>query len=248
MVIGMKQIKYVWLLSLLSILACNKQDAPDCFKSTGAIVERGELRLVNASFNSIEVRQNIQLKLVQDTFNFVLISAGKNLIPKISTEIQGENLIIKNNNRCNWVRTYEAVPTVEVHFKSLRYLRCFGFGKVWARDTIRGHALDILHYGASQLDLPLHYYSLFYDGDQVGTATLSGRLNILYYSSQKFNQLHAPLLQTLHFEGLHKSERDASIHCTESLTVQMENTGNVLVSGNPIISVSGKGKGKVLLK
>ena len=244
----MKGLSHISLLFLLVALACNKQDAPDCFKSAGFTNEIGQLRLEHAVFNSVEVRQNIRLHLVQDTINYLLVRAGRNLLPKISTEVQGQNLIIKNDNRCNWVRSYDNVPEVEVHFKELRYLRCFGFGDVTASDTIRGHALDILHYGASKLLLPLQYFSLFYDGDQVGTATLSGSLYILYYSSQKFNRLNGTFLHTQYFEGIHNSERDAEIVCSDWLSVKIENKGNLYITGKPRLHVRGRGPGKALFR
>ena len=74
----------------------------DCFKSTGKIVD--EYRAVQ-QFNEIQVMNNINLFITYDTIQEIRVEAGKNLVNLIKTDVNNNRLIIKNNNKCNWIRS-----------------------------------------------------------------------------------------------------------------------------------------------
>lgn len=246
--VALKRHIFNCLAMCLLLSSCNQTDAPDCLKSAGKQLERPRIIHFKNDFNSIEVRQNIAVRLVPDTACFVLLYGRENILAKLRVQLQGQNLIIQNDNTCNWVRSYQHVPMAEVHVTSLRALRLFGYGPVQSVDTLKGHALDVLHYGATPLDLKLSYYSLFYDGDHVATARLSGNLQVLYFSTQKLNQLAGKELYTRVAQGTHKSERDAIFNCSDTLRVNMLNTGNLIVaSGTPVVQQQGKGPGSVIM-
>jgi hypothetical protein len=68
----------------VTLLACNKEDAPDCFQHAGDYkTERRDI----TSFDLIELRDYIGLELHDTDVYFIEITAPENLIPDISTEI-----------------------------------------------------------------------------------------------------------------------------------------------------------------
>src|SRR3972149_5567093 len=101
----MKGLLNFWLvIGMFPLASACKKDKPDCFKSTGDLVR--EQREVG-DFSSMEVYNNVNVVISQDTLNQVIIEAGENLLEEITTEINGATLVIRNNNKCNWVRSYK---------------------------------------------------------------------------------------------------------------------------------------------
>ena len=97
------------------IISCKKENMGDCFKSTGDIsIEYRTL----AAFDTIQSHDNISVFLTTDTFFEVKVEAGENLIPLITTEVKDNKLIIKNDNTCNWVRSFTTPVNVHITMPS----------------------------------------------------------------------------------------------------------------------------------
>ena len=95
---------------LLLILTGCQQDEGVCIKSTGKVITREQLTL---PFHYIEVYDNINLILTQDTsLSSIKVEAGENLIDGISTEIDNGRLILRNQNNCNWLRSFDVPVNV----------------------------------------------------------------------------------------------------------------------------------------
>jgi hypothetical protein len=131
------KIKYT-ILSLLIFVAllvssCQKANRLDCIKRTGSITTENR---VLGSFSIIEVYDNVQVFLIQDTSNFVLIKAGENLLSNITTNIEGQTLVIKNKNKCNFTRSYKYQIEIYIHFKKLDELIYRGTGPITSLNTL----------------------------------------------------------------------------------------------------------------
>ncbi len=108
-----KNLKYLFFTFSLLFISCDKEEAWDCIKSTGEITT--ETRILE-NFNKIVLYDNINLWMIQDSTAYIEITAGKNLIPKISIEIENGILIIKNENKYNWLRSYKYSIDVYLHY------------------------------------------------------------------------------------------------------------------------------------
>lgn len=129
----MKSIFLTLLFGCLGMMACKKNNRFDCFKRTGVI--SAETRLL-ADFYIIDVYNNMNVFLIQDTINYVAIKAGSNLLSNIETSIEGTKLTIKNNNKCNFTRSYKQDIEVYIHFKKLDELIYQGTGPVTSINAI----------------------------------------------------------------------------------------------------------------
>ena len=94
----------VLLIYMLLNEGCKKAGVCDCFKGTGEIsTEERQL----PTFTSVYVEDNVNLIFVEDTVQKVIVEAGKNLLKNIKTEMIGDQLQIRNINKCNFVRKYD---------------------------------------------------------------------------------------------------------------------------------------------
>ncbi len=122
----------LWIL-IVFFASCKKENRFDCVKRTGEI--QTEKRVI-ADFSEIEVFDNMQLFLVQDTLNYAEIKAGKNLLKNIEMMIVGQKLILKNNNKCNFTRSYKNGIQIHLHFKKLNELLYKGTGPITSINAI----------------------------------------------------------------------------------------------------------------
>src|SRR6187402_160202 len=66
---------------------------------------------------------NADVIIHPDTVNRIRVTCGSNLIGKIETEITDGILRIRNNNHCNWVRSFDPYIKVEVWTNDLIQIR-----------------------------------------------------------------------------------------------------------------------------
>ena len=65
---------------VLTFCSCNKENAPDCFKTAGEV--QTETRYLG-SFTKLELNSNLKYELVDTNFCGIEITGPKNLLPKI---------------------------------------------------------------------------------------------------------------------------------------------------------------------
>ncbi|QLG47194.1 DUF2807 domain-containing protein [Costertonia aggregata] len=99
--------KYILLLLLLS---CNSEKAPDCFQNAGEII-RDEVEVPN--FSRITVFEKVALIIKQGDTQKVEIETGEFLRGEVSAVVEGDRLIVRNENGCNLFREY-GITTVYV--------------------------------------------------------------------------------------------------------------------------------------
>ena len=90
------QIKLLLIINLLFLFGCKK--SCDCLKSAGSITT--ELRSLS-TINSINIKNNVDVKIHYGTEYKLAVRGGSNLLEKIETRIENGTLYIRNNNKCN---------------------------------------------------------------------------------------------------------------------------------------------------
>src|SRR5688572_21323703 len=93
----LKKCGFVFLCVAL-LISCKKNG---CFENAGSIQksERPATR-----FNTIDIKDNINLVLTQDTINKIFVEAGEFISSNIKTEIANNVLAISNEASCKWLR------------------------------------------------------------------------------------------------------------------------------------------------
>lgn len=97
----MKPFAFYWALFFL--MACNKENAPDCFQNAGEIVRR---EVVVPDFDKITAFENVNLIVKQGGIQKVEIETGEFLFDEVSATVDGDRLMLRNANGCNLFREY----------------------------------------------------------------------------------------------------------------------------------------------
>ena len=101
--------KNCFILILISLLGCNSENANDCFQSVGSIVET---TFPVSGFTKIRIEGEVSLIIKQGAIEEVVVETGENLFSDVSVTIQGETLVIRDSNFCNFVRDYGITKAV----------------------------------------------------------------------------------------------------------------------------------------
>lgn len=121
------------LLFLSTMISCNKENAPDCFQTAGSYTTvKRELE----SFNSIELNDYMQIELYDTNAYFVEITAPRNLIPDIRTDVNASQLKIDNKNTCNFVRSFKNKITVRIYAPDFADIQNKSTGDITSINTI----------------------------------------------------------------------------------------------------------------
>lgn len=97
-----KRVSILHLLVLL-LISCDSENFNDCFQSAGTI----EQNIVEVPFfREIRIEDDVTLYLKQGIEQKVIIETGSNLRNDVTSVVENGILVIKDHNRCNFVRDF----------------------------------------------------------------------------------------------------------------------------------------------
>jgi hypothetical protein len=239
---------FIAVLPLLSILltGCEKDEGA-CVSSTGKVIIQERPAQY---FQTVEVYDNINLILTQDiAASRIMVEAGKNLMEGIITEIDSGRLVIRNNNRCNWLRSFEIPINVYLTFPDLDTIIFRAAGNItcsnaWTNESV---CLDVIE-GAGNIDLKLQVYRSFILV-RYGTTSinLEGFSQVSTLISHGFGPLHAENLISKFTYVSTRSPNDLFVYSSVEMAVEIGNIGNVYYRGDPaVITTNIYGEGKLI--
>ncbi len=115
-----RMMQYAVLLSIACFLfSCNSENAPDCLQNDGKLIRQ---EVVLASFDKITVFEKVALVLKEGPVQKVEIETGEFLINEVTATIDGDRLIVRNDNGCNLFRDY-GITTVYVTSPNITTIR-----------------------------------------------------------------------------------------------------------------------------
>lgn len=164
----MKRSAIVVLYFLASLLATS---CSEVFTNGEPVTEH---RNLGQRFETICIYNNVNVKLVNSDRQGIELTCPENLIEKVTTEVKGDSLIIKNENDFNWLRSYDYSIDLTVYYDSIREITFASIGDLCCTDSIRG-------YGMTSIDtIPLEIDTTGIDTTHVGIDT------IITHTSQRF--------------------------------------------------------------
>lgn len=241
----MKKI-FASILILTVLFSCKKENQCDCLKGTGQITN--EIRNIEP-FTSIELSHNINLIIKQDTTYSCIVEAGENLLPLIKTTVVDGKLIIANENRCNWMRSFKKDINVYLSLRKINTIEYRGSGNINCSDTLildslrfdswdgSGKAMFLLHTKSSQFNL------------HTGPADLevSGFSGVSYLYSAGNGKVDLSNLNTGYTFLTSKSTNNTYVSATKELYVWIDYVGDVYYKGSPyLIDTIYTGSGRLL--
>lgn len=246
-----KSLRSIFILSLACLCyltGCNSPDAPDCLKSAGS--NQREIRSIHDSIQGIALFQEINLHLVPDTTSYLEVEAPKNLLPKIRTERQGQNLHISNENTCNWVRQYGKAITVHYHFRvPPSKITQKGFGQITAEDTlVCDSAFRLYLEGQSNVNLPIRSPNFFLECKLLADVKLQGKVGYGLFLVKDRCRVQARQMEINYARVIHQSERDVHLSVRDYMEAIIDLTGNLYYWGEPGTEIAYNSSGKVIQK
>ncbi|MEI6122946.1 MAG: head GIN domain-containing protein [Bacteroidota bacterium] len=220
------------ILVLFTIASCKKENACDCFKSTGKIVT--EQRQVS-NFSSIFVSDNVNLYLTQDALFSVKVEAGEHLISLITTELKNDTLFLENHNKCNWTRSYKPKVNVYISLPQLVFIQNSGCGIITTSNTFTGDSLRFYSINASgdltlNLDVKKCYITIHTGCLNITTTGIADYLDV-YYNGD--GMIHCENLLTQQAMVNSKSTGNIYVNVTDKLYYNISYDGDIYYTGNP---------------
>lgn len=216
----------------LILAGCGK-DGGVCISSTGKIItqDRG-----SEPFTTISVYDNINLILTQDPYvNRIVVEAGENLIDGITTKIDSGKLVLRNENSCDWLRSFKVPVNVYLNFTRLDSLTFQAAGNVTCTNDWSNHSVYVeVIEGSGHLDLKIQAYRTFFfipNGTTLITAT--GISEVTTVISSSFGPVHAEDLASKFTYISTHSPNDIFVSSSIDLQVEIGNIGNVYYRGDP---------------
>lgn len=162
----------------LIVLGCEKQEDRSCFKSVGGA---SSIEISLEEFNKIYMGPHIKYVLIQSDEEKVVIEGGKNLLNFIETSVVDKKLSITNNNKCNWLRSYDKVVTVYIYVKDIINIEFEGTHEVTCYNVLDVTDLSLtIRDGAGAFNLNVNGNSLHATITHGwGNFKLSGNVNYL---------------------------------------------------------------------
>ena len=254
-------IAVLFFLVSLMVASCSKMEA--LFTNGEPITEQ---RSLGHRFTAIKMYNNVNVKLVHNNHPRLELTCPKNLIEKITTEIDGDTLVIKNENDFNWLRSFDYSIDLTVYYDSLRQIDFASVGDLLCTDSIRGiKELTIdstdavfdsvwtrsfylnVKEGCGDIDLTLScdvVKNNFSNGTSL--VTLRGTAQYTEIMMRSYGAIHAENLNSNFVRVQSHSTNDAYVWARTKLTVWLYSIGNVYYKGNPWIVQECTNDGRVI--
>ncbi len=229
----MKRLFLILVLVSCLLVSCKKDSGVGCFNTTGNI--KTELRSI-AGFNTILLRDNVNLILKKSNANSVVVEAGSNLINGIVTDVNNNGVLeIRNDNNCNWIRSFDNPVNVYLNYVDIDSIQYRSIGNITTDNVLQTDSLWIMaHEGAGVINLNIDVRTL-YCALHYGTLDiiLSGKSGLSYVYSASFGLINMLSLKSNFVYIDSRSSNDTYVWADIHLGATIENIGNIYYQGNP---------------
>ena len=229
----------LFIVLILAVLSsCNDPDANGCFKTTGDEVETV---LELPEFSRVLVGRNIEAFIVQDTQYAVRIVTGDNLLNDVSVTLSGDQLIVKDNNTCNFTREYRAAK-VYISSPDLREIRSSTQFAISSAGTLSYPDISLISENFNNNEaLPLAEFH--FDINARRLSVVSNSVSNFYIKGS-VDQLYVGFFNGVgRFEGQnlvagqvevsHRGSNDMIVNPQETITGIIRGTGDVIAVNRP---------------
>jgi hypothetical protein len=233
------------LLSLVLLAGCGKEQWDDCITSAGPI--RTEERSIG-TFSKVVLYDRVDLVLEERDAGTVEVEAGRNLLAQVITKMEGDVLVVTNTNTCNWVRSFKPRITVRVPIQQAAFLELKGTGNVSAASTVRRGEFRIEQGGGQgtaiiDVDVDICVAGMH---SGAGNVVFTGRAGLAFLYSASMAPIDASGLDAERVLVNNSGVTDIRCRASEHLDAQINNIGSIYYSGQPMVSSSIHGDGRLV--
>lgn len=221
--------KIVFFLLMLFLVSCQK--GTKCIHSMGDTIQ--ETRFVS-SFNRLRINSLMDVYWHLDTVSKVVISAGKNMMTYIKTEVKDNKLSITNENKCNWLRRYQRIK-VDVYSPAFKFIDLYGSGDFYLTDTLYSDSVMVDNWSdISKVKLLVHCNTFSYSQNAgTGDTYIVGSAGVSYLWVMGYGYVFANGFKTGYHYITHKSTGHLYVNVEKELGARLFSLGNLYVYGRP---------------
>lgn len=248
----MKKLFYITIVVLL--FSCHGENAGDCFQTTGNIIQQ-EVAL--DAFDKILVNRDVELILKVGNKQKVVIETGKNLLNDVEAIVADSQLILSDNNSCNYMREY-GITKVYVTSPNILEIRSSTQYDVSSDGVLTYPSLTILSedysvpdsftVGDFILDIDTSRFNVLFNN--LSNAYITGKtdyLNVTYASGTSRFEGRNLMAQNVYIWN--RSSNDMIINPVLEIKGKISGTGNVIcVNRPPTIEVEEQYKGRLIFE
>lgn len=235
------------ILFLTLLISCKKAEDRKCFKSFG---EMSEIEIPLDSTNEFRLSKRIKYNFYQDSLKKVVVRAGENMLNFIEVNTSDYITTIENQNNCNFIRGYDKIVEVDVHYPVYHRIYSESSDSVVFKNKITGKQLSIeIRNGAGVVDVDVDVddvaISVSYG---VGSYILKGRSNSAVISLQNKGRGDATEFSAKKIRIYQNSSNDLKVKLDSSeVNVLINGNGDILYLGTPdTVSFLGQGDSQFL--
>jgi hypothetical protein len=216
---------------LITTTQCAKENMGDCVKSTGKVVS--QFRSFS-EFNKLTVEDNVNVYITFGNENLAWIEAGENLQKLIITDVASNQLTIRNDNKCNWVRSFEVPINVYLQCTELTEIFSYGYGVIETIDTLKTDVFLSEQWLASgNIKLKIQANEVYLKTHTgVGDYECSGTTQYLYLYSSSHGKINAQETSSTTCYVWNNGTGDFRVNASDSLLGKIENLGDVYYNNN----------------
>lgn len=231
----MKKLSCIFVLLLF---ACNSEDVNDCFQTSGPIIQQ---EVVVSNFEKILVNRDIELIVKEGSDYKVTIETGENLINDVEVKVMGDQLVLTDNNTCNYVRAY-GITKIYVEAPNLSEIRTSSQYDISSDGILSYNSLRLFSEDfTGNSEFTVGDFRLTVDSQSINIA--SNNISFFYLNGSVENLVVGFFSGSGRFEGanlvaqnvnvFHRSSNDMIINPIQSLTGELRGTGDLISVNEP---------------
>jgi hypothetical protein len=181
-----------------------------------------------SGFTGIVAGGALTLYLEQDPAFSVLVETDDNLQDNVTTELDGNKLVVKSSKIRNPTKL-----NVYVKLPELKYLQASGATDVYGKSTFETEEMQIIVSGATSVKLDINVAYLESTVSGAADLTLTGTANTHMLDVSGAGTLKASNLETKKATYAVSGAADADLYVTEEITGTKKGAADISYSGSP---------------
>ncbi|MBU2019708.1 MAG: DUF2807 domain-containing protein [Bacteroidetes bacterium] len=200
-------------------------------------------------FNSVELTEGFELLFTEDSLSRIEIFGYSNQLEKVDFNIEQGVLFIRNKDKSRWRHPKKNKIVIHLFAPEINRIKADDGCKVITNAITSKEFGLILRGRACEADITLNCGTFYYWNNFPcgGTMKLSGNSEILKLWNVGLMSVDASLLKTDYAEIENTSKGDCIVNVIERLSYKIGGSGNIQLSGNPlVIELDKSGSGKLI--
>ncbi|MFH2141456.1 MAG: head GIN domain-containing protein [Bacteroidota bacterium] len=235
----MKTLSFIFVVIFTSAISC-RDPFHTGIKGNGHVVN--EARSVS-SFDEIKSCDDFNVFVTQDSINSIIVEAEENLVPYISTEINGNKLTIKTEKNRNLHNTKPV--NIYLHTGSLSHVSLSGSGNINIEGANTGFLeLDIS--GSGNINCQIDAGSIDAHIAGSGDMTLAGTSDESNFKISGSGKIRSYNLEQYNCHSDISGSGNIYVFANDLLDVDISGSGNVYYIGIPSVNTRITGSGSVI--